>query len=382
MKTLGIGMLGHGFMGKMHTFAHKTIPMYYDPPPAACRLKVVCRTTEAGAKQAQASAGFERWTTDPQEVIDADDVDVIHICTPNHAHLPALLAAIRAGKHIYCEKPVTANLAEADELARVLPSYRGKAQVVLQNRFFPATLRAKALADEGFLGPITHFRGLYLHSGSVDPNRPVNWKSTGAAGGGVIRDLGPHIIDLLQHLVGPFQSVCSVGRIWSAERPSVSDPGKMTTIDVEDAAAMLVRTDDGAFGTVEVSKIATGTEDELRFEIHGQHGAMRFDLMQPNYLEVYDARLPDGDLGGARGWQRIATVHKYPAPGGKFPSPKATVGWTRGHVHCLYAFLKSITDDTDPQPSLAEGIHLQRVLEAARASDERAGWVDIPQPTD
>jgi len=378
MRTLGVGVLGYGFMGKTHTFAHRTIPFYYDPPPVRVCLKVVCRTSPEGARQAQLSGGFERWTTDPAEVFEAKDVDLVHICTPNHLHFAALVAAIRAGKHIYVEKPVTATLAEAEEVGRLLPGYSGKAQVVLQYRFFPATLKAQQLVDEGFLGPITHFRAAYLHSGSVDPNRTVNWKSTGAAGGGVIRDLGPHILDLLERLVGPLRSACCIGRIWASERPDPDHPGRTVRIDVEDAAAMLLRTADGAFGTAEVSKIATGSEDELRFEIHGRYGAMRFNLMEPNYLEVYDGRLPEGELGGGRGWQRIATVQKYPAPGGKFPSPKGTIGWLRGHVHCLYAFLRSIADDTEPHPSLAEGIRLQRVLEATRTSAESGGaWVDL-----
>ncbi|MBN1343889.1 MAG: Gfo/Idh/MocA family oxidoreductase [Phycisphaerae bacterium] len=377
MKTLGIGMLGYGFMGKMHTFAHKTIPMYYDPPAVGVSLKVVCRRTEAGARQAAEAGGYERWTTDPMAVIEADDVDVVHICTPNHQHLPQLKAAMKAGKHIYCEKPVTASLAEAEEIAGLLAGYRGKSQVVLQNRFFPATLRAKQLADEGFLGPITHFRAAYLHGGSVDANRAVNWKSTAAAGGGVIRDLGPHIIDLMHHLIGRFRSVCCTSRIWVRERPSLDRPGTTMPIDVEDAATMLLRAKDGAFGTVEVSKIATGTEDDLWFELHGRDGAMRFRLMEPNFLEVYDARKPDGDFGGARGWQRLATVQRYPGPGGKFPGPKATVGWTRGHVHCLYSFLKAIADDAEAAPSLSEGVYLQRVLEASIESAACGEWVEI-----
>lgn len=379
MRTLGIGMLGYGFMGKTHTYAHKTIPFYYDPIPAEVRLKVVCRTTEAGAREAAVAGGYERWTTDPAEVIEADDVDVIHICTPNHQHFPALAAAVRAGKHIYVEKPVTATLAEADEIARMLFTYKGKAQVVLNYRFFPATMKAIQLAKEGFLGRITHFRAAYLHSGSVDPARAVNWKSLGDAGGGVIRDLGPHIVNLIWTMIGPFRDVCCVSRIWADRRPSLDKPGTTVAIDVEDAATMILRTDDGAFGTIEVSKIATGAEDELRFEIHGRQGAMRFNLMQPNYLEVYDGRLPEGDLGGGRGWQRIAAVQKYPAPGNRFPSPKNSIGWLRGHVHSLYSFLKSIADDTAPSPSLAEGIHLQRVLEAIRLSAEQQTWVTLPQ---
>ena len=379
MKTLGVGILGYGFMGKTHTFAHKTIPFYYHPAPLRTRLKVVCTSREATAKIAQAAGDFERCTTNSQEVIEAEDVDIVHISTPNQYHFPALAAAIRAGKHIYVDKPVTATLDEADELARLVPEYRGVAQVALQYRFFPATLRAKQLIQEGFLGPITHFRAEYLHSGSVDPKKAVNWKSTAAAGGGVIRDLCSHILDLLWWLIGPFKSVNCVSRIWARERPSLDKPGTTMKIDVEDAAVMLLRAQDGAMGTVAASKIATGTEDELRFEIHGRYGAMRFNLMQPNYLEVYDLRLPEGEWGGRRGWQRIAAVQKYAAPGGNFPGPKFTVGWIRAHIHSLYSFLQAIADGTEAHPSLAEGIHLQRVLEMVRDSAESESWVDLPQ---
>ena len=140
---------------------------------------------------------------------------------------------------------------------------------------------------------------------------------------------------------------------------------------------MLARTADGAIGTVEVSKIATGIEDELRFEIHGRHGAIRFNLMQPNFLEVYDGRLPDGDLGGSRGWQQIATVQKYPAPGGKFPSSKNAIGWIRGHVHCLYEFLRAIAEGHNASPSLRDGIRNQRVMEAAIRSAKDQAWVHL-----
>ncbi len=379
MKTLGVSIVGFGFMGRTRTLAHKAIPFYYDPPPLESKLRVVCEATSALSKAAKATGGFERSTTDPEEAINADDVDIVHICTPNSEHMSALRAAIAAGKHICVEKPVTASLAEADELETLLPDCSGKAQVVLQCRFFPATLRAKQLIEEGFLGPVTHFRAAYLHSGSVDPNKAVNWKSTAAAGGGVIRDLGVHILDLLWWLIGPFDSVCCTSRIWSSERPSADKPGTMMAIDVEEAAALLLRAGDGAFGTVEVSKIATGTEDELRFEIHGRHGAMRFNLMDPNCLEVFDERDAGGDYGGQRGWKKLTCLQKYPAPGGKFPGPKFTIGWIRAHVHSLYSFLKAIAEDTEPGPSLAEGIHRQRILEAVRESAGTGAWVGLPQ---
>jgi len=374
---LGVGMIGYGFMGRTHAFAHRTIPLYYDPPPALCALKAVCTSRPATARAAMAAGGFERCTTDPLEVIEAEDVDIVHICTPNTEHLPALRAAIQAGKHIYCEKPLTATLAEAEQVERMLPGYGATGRLVLQYRFLPATMRARQLVEEGFLGPVTHFRAAYLHSGSVDPEKAVNWKSTGAAGGGVIRDLGPHVLDLLHWLLGPLAAVNCVSRIWARSRPSADRPGESIAMDAEEAAAMLLRLPDGAFGSVEVSKIATGTEDELRFEVHGRHGAMRFNLMQPNYLEVYDGRLPEGEFGGRRGWQRIASVQKYPAPA-RFPGPKFSIGWVRAHVHSLYSFLAAVVEGRAGSPSLSDGVYLQRVLEAARRSAERGEWVELP----
>ena len=379
MKTMGVGMLGYGFMGKTHVYAHRTIPLYYDPQPIHCRMKVVCEANEKLARAAQEAGEFERWTTRPEDVINDPDVQILHICTPNQFHFPALAAAMKAGKHIYVDKPVTASLQEADDLAKLLADYRATAQVALQYRFYPATLKARKLIDEGFLGAVTHFRAAYLHAGSVDPGKAVNWKSTAAAGGGVIRDLGSHILDLLGWLIGPFSRAFCVSRIWAPQRPSLDKPGTMMTVDVEDAACILLKSPDGTFGSVDVSKIATGAEDELRFEIHGRHGAMRFNLMQPNYLEVYDGRLADGDLGGQRGWQKIATVQRYAAPGGKFPGPKFSLGWIRGHVHSLYSFLAAAAESRPAHPSLAEGLHIQRVLEAVRDSADSQQWVALPQ---
>jgi len=379
MKTMGVGVLGFGFMGKTHTFGYKSMPLYYDPPPADAQLKIVCTSREQTARAAKEMGGFERCTTDAQEVIEADDVDIVHICTPNALHFDALAAAMRAGKHIYIDKPVTASLEEADRIEQMLPDYEGVAQVVLQYRFYPATLRARRLVEEGFLGRVTQFRAAYLHSGSVDPGKAVNWKSTAAAGGGVIRDLGSHILDLLGWLIGPFASVNCISRIWAAERPGLDRPGETMKVDVEEAALMMLRSSDGAFGTVDVSKIATGIEDELRFEIHGRHGALRFNLMDPNYLDIYDGRLPDGDYGGRHGWQKIAAVQRYPEPA-RFPGPKFSIGWVRGHIHCLYSFLSAVAEGKEASPSLAEGIHLQRILESVRESAESGQWVEFPQP--
>ncbi|UCD29501.1 MAG: Gfo/Idh/MocA family oxidoreductase, partial [Planctomycetota bacterium] len=185
-KPLGVAILGFGFIGKVHAYGHVNIPMFYDPPSVRTRLVGVATSSEKTAAKARELLDFEVATTDQLSLIDHDDVDIVHICTPNHLHCEALLAAIRAGKHIYCDKPLTATVQEAEKVAAALPGYKGTSQMTMNYRFWPATLRAKQLIEAGRLGRITHFRGAYLHAGSVDRRRPLNWKADADQGGGVL----------------------------------------------------------------------------------------------------------------------------------------------------------------------------------------------------
>ncbi|HQE29112.1 MAG TPA: Gfo/Idh/MocA family oxidoreductase, partial [Phycisphaerae bacterium] len=162
--TLGVAILGFGFIGKVHAYGHINLPLFYSPVPVRTRLVGVATSNPASAARAQEMLGFDVATTDQFELIHRDDVDIVHICTPNDLHVDALLAAMAAGKHIYCDKPLTATLEEAERVAAALPAYTGTSQMTLQYRFWPATLRAKELIDEGRIGAITHFRGAYLHS--------------------------------------------------------------------------------------------------------------------------------------------------------------------------------------------------------------------------
>jgi predicted dehydrogenase len=340
-------------------------------------LYAVCTSRRETADKARRQLGFARATTDFREVTEDPAVDIVHICTPNKFHRDALLSAMERQKHIYCDKPLTATLAEAEDIRRALAAYRGVHQMTLQNRFFPATLRAQELADEGCLGRVLCFRAAYLHAGSVDPNAPLKWKlSKELGGGGVILDLGTHVLDLVRRLCGEFAEVFCVNRIAYPERPSAEDPKRRVPVEAEDLAMLLVRTRDGAVGTVEASKIASGAQDELRFEIHGTHGAMRFNLMQPNHLEVYSLAEADAPHGGHQGWKAIDAVQRYAKPAG-WPTPKASIGWMRAHVHCLYSFLKAVASGVKAEPGLETGIRLQEIADAAYRSDATRQWVKV-----
>ncbi len=373
-ETVGVGLIGYGFMGKVHAYCYRNLGFFYDPAPLPVRLVGVCTSSEQTATKAGWDGGFEVATTDYRELIGRDDIQIIHICTPNYLHKEQLLAAISANKHIYCDKPLTSNNQEAQEVAKALGDYKGIGQMTLQCRFYPATLRAKHMIGEGFLGRVISFRAAYLHSGSVDSNKKMGWKQLAGSGGGVINDLASHVIDLVDYLIGPFKSVLAENRILYNRRPG--HDGKEIAVEAEDQSAMLIRTADGGLGTIEASKIATGADDRLWVEIEGDRGALRFDLSQPNVLEAYDLRAADSPLGGRRGFTRIDTAGRYDKPA-KLPGPKFSIGWLRGHVHCLHNFLSGIAEQRQPEPSLASGVRLQNILAAVHRSGNQKKWADL-----
>ena len=375
MKEYGIGIVGFGFMGKTHTYGYKTIPFYYRDLPFRTRLVGVCTAHPETAERARDLHGFAFATTDPDEILTNPSIDIVHICTPNACHKDQVIRALKAGKHVYCDKPLTTSYSDAKEILSVLDGTDVITQMTFQNRFLPAVMRAKMLMEEGRLGRILSFRACYLHSGSVDPYKPIGWKQDKAMGGGVLFDLGSHVLDMIYHLIGKYQSILTKNIVLYPHRPTPD--GKTADITAEDQSLMLVRMEDGSTGVIEVSKIATGMNDELRFEIHGDKGAIRFNLMDPNFLEFYDNTKPDQPVGGERGFTRIETVQRFPEPGGAFVSPKAPIGWIRGHVHCLYNFLQCVHEGKQASPSLWDGAYIQYVMEKAYESDRNSCWVEL-----
>ncbi|MFP4056115.1 MAG: Gfo/Idh/MocA family protein [Candidatus Brocadiia bacterium] len=379
IPELGVGMIGYGSMGAIHTYAYRSLPFLYDPPPVQPRFVAVCTAHEDTARRAAERGGYKHAATDYREVVDDPDVDVVHVCTPNAAHRDACVAALEAGKHLYCDKPLARNLAEAEEVAAAAERAAGvRHQMTFQCRFLPATLRAKELVDEGFCGRLFSYRAGYLHSGYIEPSRPMSWRlDRQAAGGGALLDLGSHIIDLMRHLAGEMARVSARCATFIPERPTAD--GGTAPVEVDDLALLMVELADGALGTIEASRLATGVQDELKFDIHGNQGALRFDLMAPNWLYAYDHRDAPGPHGGDRGFKAIQTVQRYPRPAA-LPSPKCPVGWVRAHIACLHNFLTCIVEDRPARPSIHDAIAVQRVMAAAYQSSRTGRWVDLEPP--
>lgn len=380
MRTLRVGMVGFGFMGKMHGHAYRSLNFYYDPAPARVVLAGVATNSETSWKRAVDEWGYEFGTTDFRALCARPDIDIIDCSVPNYLHRDVLLCALDHGKHVYMDKPLCNTLDEAREMAACAARHpECVTQMTFQYRFVPALLRAKELIEAGALGDVYSARVCYLHAGYVDPMRPFSWRlDVNKSGrGGALFDLGAHVVDLTRHLLGEFDEVLHHGETFIKERPIAGKPGAMKPIEVDDVSVMMFRLASGAVGTLESSRLATGAQDEVRFEAHGSKGALRFNLMQPNYLDFFDGTLPEGRYGGDRGFKQIECVSRYPKPFA-LPGPKNTVGWERFHVHCAYNFINSIVNGTPAAPNIEDGAKTQAVLEAALQSHMDRVWVKVP----
>ena len=366
MKELRIGIISYGFMGKAHTFGYQSIPLYYDSQPCRIKLVGICDADESLCKKATEQAGFEFYTTDYNELIARKDIDVVDCCAPNLLHKDILIKAMQAGKHINTEKPLAMNLKEAKEIIEIAKKSNVKNAITFEYRFIPAIMRAKQLIDEGLLGDVSSFRAMDLHDSCVIQKKAYSWKAEyDKVGGGVLVDLGPHPLDLLRYLLGEFKSV-------NAFLKNFTSPDKRT----DDLALVNIKMQNGAIGTLEVSKMATGTNDELRIEISGSKGALKFNSMDPNYLEFYNNTEVNQPIGGKKGFKKIETVQRYPEPA-VFPNPKFPLGWSRYIIASQYNFLDSIVNNKENSPNLYDGYKIQEVIDACYLSNKKKEWVNL-----
>ncbi len=375
-KEIRIGLLGFGSMGRTHTWAVQNLPFFYNTLPFSARVVGVCTTTQEKSEKVAREFGMQIATTNEDELINSPDIDIIDICTPNIHHYETLKKAIAAGKSVLCEKPLCISAAQAREIA-ALPLREGQiCGMVFNNRWIAPVLRAKQLIDEGKIGRIISFEGKYLHNSATNPTRPAGWKQDrSVCGGGVLFDLGSHVIDLLGFLCGHLSEVNGMSQIAYPTRAGRNGEEWLTNAD--EAFYLLGKTEDGACGTISVGKLQVGTNDDLSFEIYGEKGALRFSLMEPNWLYYYDNTAADAPVGGMRGFTKIECVGRYPDL--TFPSPKAPAGWLYGHLAGMHAFLSAVFEGKSFAPSLADGLYVQEVMETAYSSDQIGGLrMEVP----
>jgi predicted dehydrogenase len=378
MTRIGIGLVGYGGIGRVHALAYRTIPFHYGLPADRFDLVGVATSQPETAQSAAREIGCRVWTGDYRELLAREDIAVIDCCVPNHMHEEIVVAAAEAGKHVYCEKPLAANVAAGQHMVEAANKAGIKTQMSFNFRFFPAITRARQLVEESFLGRVFSFRGRYYRASYISPDKPLSWRlRKEASGGGALFDIGSHILDLIYFLLGDFGSVQATLETLIKERPITAGSTETAAVDVDDIALLHLRLADGTLGLVEISRMGTGTTNDLQIEIYGDKGALRFSAVDPSWLEVYDVRDAEAPLGGMRGFRRVETVQRYEDQ--KAPDWTTGPNFVRSHAECQYQFLRAISENRLPSPSLEDGLRIQEVMAAALRSSAEGRWVTIQE---
>lgn len=376
MKKLNIGLIGYGGIGRVHAMAYRAIPFHYGLTADTVNLVGVATSRAETAAQAAREIGCDFWTADYRDLLARDDIDIVDICVPNHMHEEIVIAAAEAGKHIYCEKPLSMGVEDGRRIVAAVEQAGVKSQLTFNFRFYPAITRARQLMDEGFVGRVFSFRGRYFRASYIDSNKPLSWRlQKEISGGGALADLGSHVLDVLYYLLGDFGSVQATLDTLIKERPVAAGAAEKGIVDVDDIALMQLRMADGTLGQVEISRMGTGVTNDLQFEIYGDKGAIRFRSEEPSWLEVYDVRDAGQPLGGMRGFRKLEVVQRH--EGAVSPDWSMPPGFVRSHAECQYRFLKAVAEDTAPAPTLADGLKIQQVMAAAEESSTEGRWVAV-----
>ncbi|WP_432062414.1 Gfo/Idh/MocA family protein [Streptomyces sp. S1] len=375
--TLGIGLIGYAFMGAAHSQGWRTVGRAFDLPLRPVLAAVAGR--DAGAVRAAARRhGWAAAETDWRALIARDDVHLVDVCTPGDSHAEIAVAALEAGKHVLCEKPLANSVAEAEAMAAAAARAGERGQVAMVGfnyRRVPALAHARRLVAEGRLGALRHVRLSYLQDWLVDPDFPLTWRlEREHAGSGALGDLGAHIVDLAQYLAGePLVGVSAQLETFVRERPLLAgvSAGPHASggtghgpVTVDDAAVFTGRLASGALATFEASRMAPGRKNALRLEINGERGSLAFDLERLNELSFHDHTEPAVTAGFRR---ILVTEPGHPYLEGWWP-PGHTLGYEHTFAHQARDLVTAIATGTAPAPSFADGLQVQRVLAAVEES--------------
>ncbi len=382
---LRVAMIGNGFMGAAHSQAWRVAPRFFDLDRAPQMAVMVGRDELKNAHLAQ-HWGWQEAASDWREVIARDDIDVVDIVTPGDSHAEIAIAALEAGKHVLCEKPLANSVEEAESMSRAAERALKNgvlAMVGFTYRRVPAASFARQLVREGFVGKVRQVRAEYLQDWLMDAESPLTWRlDKSKAGSGALGDIGAHAVDLAQFITGEsLTSVSGILETFVKERPIVGERQGLSgtasdergQVTVDDCALFTARLSGGGVGSFAATRFATGRKNALRVEISGDRGAIAFDLEDMNSLSLYDATAP-GDRQGFTKVLVTETSHPY-----------VKAWWPAGHMlgyehafsHQVVDLVTAIAAGEQPTPSFADGLQVQRVLDAVeRSAGDGSSWTD------
>ncbi len=388
--TLGVGMVGYAFMGAAHSHGWRNAPSFFHDLPLVPRLAALAGRNREAAGAVAERFGWGDVETDWRRLVARDDVDLVDVCTPGDTHADIAIAALQAGKHVLCEKPLANSVEEAEAMAEAAEKAARsgvRAMVGFTYRRVPAIVLARRLVAEGRLGKLRHVRAQYLQDWLSDPETPLSWRlDKQRAGSGALGDIGAHIVDLTQYVTGEkITGVSAMLETFVKERPqpasfsglagTASSDGDRGPVTVDDAALFLARFAGGAVATFEASRFAAGRKNALRIEINGTDGGLAFDLEDMNVLQVYDHTEDPAQAGFKR---VLVTEATHPYLAAWWP-PGHLIGYEHSFTHQAVDLLTAIADGSEPEPSFADGLRVQRVLAAVETSAAGgSAWTEVP----
>jgi predicted dehydrogenase len=374
---IGVGIVGYAFMGRAHSQAWRTVGHAFDVPLTP-RLAAICGRDEAATRAAAARLGWAAVETDWHALIARDDVALIDISAPGDLHAPIAIAALKAGKHVLCEKPLANTTGEAEAMAAAAGAAYptgARAMVGFNYRRIPALALARRLVEQGRVGTLRHVRAVYLQDWLTDADAPFTWRMRAdRAGSGALGDLGAHIVDLAHYLTGDvITGVSALTATFTTERALPGGSAK-EPVTVDDAALFIGRLGSGALASFEATRCAPGRKNGLRIELNGSAGSLAFDLERLNELSFYD----HAENAATAGFRRIlVTEPGHPYLAGWWP-PGHTLGWEHTFTHQARDLLTAIARGEQPEPSFADGLRVQRVLDAVqRSASAGGGWAEV-----
>ncbi len=383
MKQVRIGLIGSGFMGKSHAVAFRNVPLVF-APSAEPVLELLADLDEAAARKAAGALGFRRSTGDWRALVEDPDVDVVDITTPNFLHKEMALAAIEAGKHVYCEKPLALTTADARAMTEAAEAAGIKTLVGFNYLKNPATGLVKRIVGEGTLGDIVHFRGTFNQDALADPMQPFSWRfRRDLAGSGALGDLASHTINLAQYLIGEIEEVCAQTQTRIARRPVIESGtgyqakaaagAEMREVENEDQVQALLRFANGAAGTLESSRIASGRKLGLTYEVTGTKGAISFTQERMNEVKLYRA----DDPAAEQGFRTILIGPDHPPYGDFHPIAGIGLGYNDQKIIEAYELIEGIAADRPLYPDFRAGLETCRVIDAVLRSADQRRWITV-----
>lgn len=378
-------MVGYAFMGAAHSQAWRNAPHFFDLPLRPT-MTAVCGRNAAGVAAAAERLGWATTETDWRDLVAREDVDLVDVCSPGDTHAEIAIAALEAGKHVLCEKPLANTVSEAEQMAAAAERARTggvRSMVGFTYRRVPAIGLARQLVADGRIGTIRHVRAQYLQDWITDPEAPLSWRlQKERAGSGALGDIGAHIVDLTQFITGDrITEVCGMLETFVKERPLPTSSSGLSgvagrergDVTVDDAAAFLATFGSGAMGTFEATRFATGRKNAIRIEVNGSRGSLAFDFEDMNVLQYYDGT----EEARTAGFRRIiVTEPQHPYVAAWWP-PGHLLGYEHGFTHQVVDLVTAIGKGEDPLPSFADGLQIQRVLAAVEASAGAHGWQEV-----